>query len=74
MLVFYEIKKMKRKMHFSRISNAFKSIKESFVYFISNVASTSFNAFSTIIIGIYIGATEVAYWGICMLSLIHILL
>ena len=53
-------------MHFSRISNAFKSIKESFVYFISNVASTSFNAFSTIIIGIYIGATEVAYWGICM--------
>ena len=66
MLVFYEIKKMKIKMHFSRISNAFKSIKESFVYFISNVASTSFNAFSTIIIGIYIGATEVAYWGICM--------
>lgn len=65
-LVFYEIKKMKIKMYFSKISYAIKPIKESFVYFVSNVASTSFNAFSTIIIGIFIGATEVAYWGICM--------
>ena len=65
-LVFWEIKKMHIKMHFSKIKNAFKSIKESFVYFLSNVASTSFNALSTIIIGIYVGTTEVAYWGVCM--------
>lgn len=66
LLVFWEIKKMKINIYFSKIKNAFKSIKESFIYFISNVASTSFNALSTIIIGIYIGATEVAYWGVCM--------
>ncbi len=65
-LVFFEIKKMNIKMKFSGLRNAIKSIKESFVYFLSNVASTSFNALSTIIIGIYISATEVAYWGVCM--------
>lgn len=66
LLVFWKIKKMHIKMYFSKIQNAFKSIKESFIYFISNVASTSFNALSTIIIGIHIGTTEVAYWGVCM--------
>ncbi len=65
-LVFYEIKKMNIRMHFSKIKNVFKSIKESFIYFLSNVASTSFNALSTIIIGIFVGTTEVAYWGVCM--------
>ena len=66
LLVFYEMKKMKIKIHFSKIKNAIASIKDSFIYFLSNVASTSFNALSTIIMGIYIGATEVAYWGVCM--------
>lgn len=66
LLVFIEIKKLNLKMHFSGIKNIFESIKNSFVYFISNVASTSFNALSTIIIGIYVNATEVAYWSVCM--------
>lgn len=65
-LVFAEIKKIDLKMKFSGIKNVMKSIKKSFVYFISNVASTSFNALSTIIIGIYVSPTEVAYWSICM--------
>ena len=66
LLVFYEIKKLEIKMHFSGIKNALKSIKKSFVYFLSNIASTSFNALSTIIIGVYINATDVAYWSICI--------
>ena len=53
-------------MKFSGMKNTLNSIKDSFVYFLSNVASTSFNAFSTLIIGIYISKTDVAYWGICM--------
>lgn len=65
-LVFFEIKKMNIKMKFSKVTNAINSIKDSFIYFLSNVASTSFNALGTIIIGIYINTTEVAYWGICM--------
>lgn len=66
MLVFFETKKLKIKMKFSGIKNVVESIRNSFVYFLSNVASTSFNALSTIIIGIYVNATEVAYWSICM--------
>lgn len=65
-LVFFEIKKMQLKMKFSGIKNSIKAIKDSFVYFLSNVASTSFNALSTIMIGIYITPTEVAYWGLCI--------
>ena len=64
-LVFWEVKKLNIKMKFNGMAKAIKSIKESFVYFLSNVASTSFNALSTIVIGIYINATDVAYWGLC---------
>ena len=65
-LVFFEMKKMNIRLKFSGMTNVFNSIKNSFVYFLSNVASTSFNALSTIIIGIYVNATEVAYWSVCM--------
>ena len=66
LMVVYEMKKMTIKMRFSSFKRALISIKNSFIYFLSNVASTSFNAFSTIIIGIYATTTEVAYWSVCM--------
>lgn len=65
-LVFFEVKKRNLKMRFSGLKNVINSIKDSFIYFISNVATTSFNALSTIIIGIYLSTTDVAYWGLCM--------
>lgn len=64
--VFHEVKKLNLSVQFSRLSKALKSIKESFVYFLSDVASTSFNAFSTIIVGLCLTKTDVAYWGVCM--------
>lgn len=65
-LVIYQIRKLNLKLKFTSIKNSLKSIKDSFVYFLSNVASTSFNALSTLIIGIMINSTEVAYWSLCM--------
>lgn len=65
-LVFYKIKKLNISICFSGIKKAYVAIKDSFMYFLSNVASTSLNAFSTLIIGIALNATEVAYWSICM--------
>ena len=65
-LVWSEIKKRQIKIHFSGLSRPLIMIKESFVYFLSSVASTSFNALSTIIIGAQLTTTEVAYWGVCM--------
>ena len=49
-----ETKKLKISVKLSNIKNIISSIKDSFIYFLSNVATTSFNALSTIIIGIYI--------------------
>lgn len=65
-LVFYELKRREIRIQFSGLSNAVSMIKESFLFFLSNVASTSFNALSTLVIGIRISATEVAYWSVCM--------
>lgn len=65
-LVLYKVKKLELKLKFTNIKNSLKSIKESFVYFLSNVASTSFNALSTLIIGLMISPTEVAYWSLCI--------
>lgn len=65
-LVFLEVGKLHIKPRFSGFQKAWRTIKHSFVYFLSNVASTSFNLFSTLIIGVHLTATEVAYWSVCM--------
>lgn len=65
-LVIKEMRRMKIKIMFSNFSNSIHMIKESFVFFLSNVASTSFNALSTLIIGVQISASDVAYWSVCM--------
>ena len=65
-LVVYEIRKRGILIKCSGLFRAAGMIRESFVFFLSNVASTSFNALSTLIIGIQISASEVAYWSVCM--------
>lgn len=47
-------------------SKSIKKLKESAVYFASDVATTAFNALNTVLIGIFITSSEVAYWSICM--------
>ncbi len=66
LLVFYEMKKLNIKLETTSIKSMINKIKDSFTYFLSNAATTSFNALSTIIIGIILDAEEVAYWGVCM--------
>lgn len=66
LLVLYKMRNLKLWMRFHGIKKAIRSIQESFVYFLSNVAATSFNAFSTLMIGVALDATEVAYWSVCM--------
>jgi PST family polysaccharide transporter len=64
-LVFVELKKENIKIHFSSVSTAWKKLKNSFVYFASNMA-TAFGALNTLLIGAFLPATEVAYWSVCM--------
>lgn len=65
-LVFVEVKKENIKIKFTNLQASFELMKESFVYFFSNVASTSFNVFNTIVMGMYLSTTDVAYWSICI--------
>lgn len=45
---------------------AWRMLKESAVYFLSNMASTSFTALNTLLLGIMLTTTEVAYWGVTL--------
>ena len=62
----YYMKKEKISIRFSGIKAAWKKLKDSFVYFASNMATTAFGALNTLLIGAFLPATEVAYWSVCM--------
>lgn len=67
-LVAVQMKKMGIKIDFNfrRIKDAWASLKKSFVYFISNFATTAFGALNTVIIGIALSTSDVAYWSVAM--------
>ncbi len=48
------------------IKAAIIKLKDSAIYFFSNMATTAFTALNTLLIGIYINETDVAYWSLCM--------
>lgn len=66
LLVFVELKKENIAIHFSGVKAAWKKLRDSFVYFASNMATTAFGALNTLLIGAFLPATEVAYWSVCM--------
>ena len=65
-LVLLEVKKLDIQIKRPNIYNVWHSIQSSFVYFVSNAATSSFNALSTIVIGVLLKSEDVAYWSICM--------
>lgn len=66
MLVFWELKKIGISYFMPSIKKVFKKISTSFVYFISDFATTAFTAMNTLIIGIYLNKAEVADWSLCL--------
>lgn len=64
--IFLELQKLKIQVERPNIKECIDVIKESSVYFLSNVASTSFNVFNTVIAGVVLTTTEIAYWSVCM--------
>lgn len=65
-LVFVEMKKRSIKVKFTGIHNAWLTLKESTVFFLSNMATTTFTALNTLLIGIFINAEQVAEWSVCL--------
>ncbi len=61
------IKKMGIAVKLSKLTECFEMIRDSFVYFLSSIATTAFSALNTILIGIYLSdLTQVAYWSLCL--------
>lgn len=58
--------KLKIHVRFHNIKIWMKDLAESAVYFISNFATTVFGALTTLVAGILLDSTEVAYWSVCM--------
>lgn len=52
---------------FGEIKSWLLDIKESGVYFFSNFATTFLGAFTTIIAGFFLSASDIALWSVCML-------
>ena len=65
-LVFREMRKRDIHIKFTNVNNAISKLRESAVYFLSNMATTTFTALNTILIGIYIDARQVAEWSVCL--------
>jgi len=66
LLVVLEMKKRGYHVQFTCITNAYMKLKEATVYFVSNMASTTFTALNTLLIGIFLTTGEVAEWSLCL--------
>lgn len=65
-LVLYEIRKRDIRIKVTGIKSAWAKLKESGLFFLSNMASTTFTALNTLLIGIFIDAKRVAEWSVCL--------
>lgn len=63
---FHFVKKLGVRISFSSFHKWIEDLKESFMYFISNFATTIFGALTTVIAGFYLPISNIAFWGICM--------
>ena len=59
-----EIRKMEIRPIFTSIAEAFRALKSSFVYFMSDAATTIFGAFNTMLVGIILSKQDVAFWSV----------
>lgn len=60
------LKKMGLHLSHGKLKEIFSNLKESFNYFLSNIATTAFSALNTVVIGIVLSKSDVAYWSIAM--------
>lgn len=61
-LVFFELKRLNIIIRFTGIKSSLLKLNESAIYFVSNIATTVGGALSTILIGAFLNASDIAYW------------
>ena len=65
-LIIIELKKDSLKIKITGFKNAIKKLLSSAVYFVSEMASTVFGAITTLIMGLFMSTSDIAYWSVCM--------
>ena len=65
-LIYLQFKKYNVKLLLPRFGQAWAYIKESFEYFLSNVATTAFGALNTLLIGIFLPQADIAVWSVAL--------
>lgn len=60
------LKKMDLEIKHGSLKKIILSIKDSFNYFLSNIATTAFGALNTVVIGIALTKSDIAYWSLIM--------
>jgi PST family polysaccharide transporter len=63
--VFKKVREYGIHLRITNLHNIIDKLKDSSVYFISNMASTSVGALNTIVIGLLLSTTDVAFWSVC---------
>lgn len=63
---FYELTKLRIEVFIPSFINCCRMLYNSFLYFFSNFATTSFGLFITLLLGFYLDAKEVAYWSLAL--------
>ncbi|MBO4484436.1 MAG: oligosaccharide flippase family protein [Lachnospiraceae bacterium] len=65
-LVIKQVRNLGIAISMPRWREALAKLKESTTYFVSNMATTAFGAFNTMLVGIILPASDVAYWSVSM--------
>ena len=65
-LVLLEIRKMGIRIRKAPLRDAVRQLKESAIYFASDMATMTFGAFNTLLVGIFVRKADVSYWSLCM--------
>lgn len=64
--VYYEMRQRGIGVCFTGMQGALAKLKESAVFFLSNMATTTFTALNTLLIGICLDTQQVAEWSVCL--------
>ena len=65
-LIHLELKKLKIRIYEDSLRNSIQALRESFVYFISEMSATVFNALNTVLVGIFLSPRDIAFWGLVL--------
>ncbi|MDD6152432.1 MAG: oligosaccharide flippase family protein [Elusimicrobia bacterium] len=65
-LIYFQFRKYNIHLQIPSFRRAWNYLKESFVYFLSNAATTAFGALNTLVIGIFLAEKDVAVWAVSL--------